>query len=166
MRVRSLLLATVSTIVLAGSASAADLAFKAAPPPVVVSNWTGFYVGGSVGAAWHHAYTDLSDPWADDGYGSHEKQSSKLGLIAGGQIGYNFQFRRFVFGVEADLSYVGTNRSTTFAWVDSGETATLTNDAKALATVRARFGFDIADGTLLYGTAGVGWLKTENNLER
>ena len=163
MRARSILLATVSTFVLAGAAAAADLAVKA-PPPVVTANWTGFYIGGSLGAAWQRTHTDLSDPWADEGYGDHTTHASKLGLIAGGQIGYNVQFRRFVMGIEADLSYVGTNRSTTFAWVDSGGTATLTNDGKALATVRARFGFDIADGTLIYGTAGIGWLKTQNNL--
>ena len=165
MRARSILLATVSTFVLAGAASAADLAFKA-QPPVVVASWTGFYIGGSVGAAWDRAHTDLSDPWSDEGYGDHQKHASKLGLIAGGQIGYNVQIKRFVMGIEADLSYVGVNRTTNFAWVDSGSTATLTNDAKALATVRARFGFDIADGTLIYGTAGIGWLKTPEQSQR
>jgi outer membrane immunogenic protein len=32
-------------------ATAADMPLKA-PPPVVVYNWTGFYVGGNVGYSW------------------------------------------------------------------------------------------------------------------
>jgi opacity protein-like surface antigen len=37
---------------LSAPAVAADLPVKAAPPPVVVSTWTGCYIGGSVGGAW------------------------------------------------------------------------------------------------------------------
>ena len=40
----------------AGPAMAADMPVKArvykAPPPVVVYNWTGFYVGANVGYSW------------------------------------------------------------------------------------------------------------------
>ena len=162
MRARSLLLATVSTIVLAGSASAADLAFKAAPPPVAVYNWTGCYIGGSVGGARHNVKTDNSDVTFYEGYASQTLDYSKWGGAAGAQVGCNVQHRNFVFGVEADWNWIGANSSNTIQHVDSGETSTVTNDVKGLATLRARFGFDL-DGTLLYGTAGIGWLKTENN---
>ena len=53
---RKLLLGNIVLVALgaAGSALAADMAvktpvYKSPPPPVVVDNWTGFYVGLSVG---------------------------------------------------------------------------------------------------------------------
>jgi opacity protein-like surface antigen len=45
------------------SALAADLPAKvytkAPPPPVVVYDWTGFYIGGNVGYSWGRSSTDL-----------------------------------------------------------------------------------------------------------
>src|SRR5947208_463020 len=43
------------------SAVAADLPVKARPIPVVVYNWTGFYVGGNVDYRWGRATTDQLD---------------------------------------------------------------------------------------------------------
>ncbi len=51
---KSFLLATVGIVAMAGMAapaSAADMAVKAAPAPIVapIYNWTGFYIGGNGG---------------------------------------------------------------------------------------------------------------------
>ena len=45
-----------------GSAQAADMAVKARPvvAPVVTYNWTGCYIGGNVGGAWHRQESNLS----------------------------------------------------------------------------------------------------------
>jgi outer membrane immunogenic protein len=54
----------LSAVVVASAvpAFAADLPVKARPiPPVVVYNWTGFYVGGNVGYSWGRATTDQTD---------------------------------------------------------------------------------------------------------
>ena len=59
-----ILAAAVSAMALAapvGTALAADLPVKARPIPVVVYNWTGFYVGGNVGYSWGRATTDQVD---------------------------------------------------------------------------------------------------------
>jgi outer membrane immunogenic protein len=161
MNLRSILLATASTFVLAGAASAADLALKARPMPVAAFSWTGCYAGLSAGGARHNAKSDISDVTFYEGYSSQTLDYSKWGGAAGAQVGCNWQSRNFVFGVEADWNWLGTSYSNTIQHVDTAETSSVTNDAKGLATLRARFGFDF-DGTLLYGTAGIGWLKTEN----
>jgi opacity protein-like surface antigen len=52
----------IAAIALIGTpALAADIAVKAPPPaPAPVYNWTGFYVGGNVGASFGHAKTDYN----------------------------------------------------------------------------------------------------------
>jgi outer membrane immunogenic protein len=52
-----LLVSTALTVLLGGSALAADLrrpapAYTPPPPPPPVFSWTGFYIGGNLGGAW------------------------------------------------------------------------------------------------------------------
>jgi outer membrane immunogenic protein len=94
---------------LAGPASAADMAVKAAPPPAplpVIYDWTGFYIGGNGG--WgqaHNCWNFLTVVGATIADGCRNVS----GGLLGGQIGYRWQTGQFVFGVEgqgdwADLS--------------------------------------------------------------
>jgi outer membrane immunogenic protein len=105
---RKFLLSTVGLIALgaAAPASAADMAVKAPPPPVVapIYNWTGFYIGANGGWAQSHNCVDfiLVTDFAD---GCRDRS----GGVVGGQLGYRWQTGQFVFGVEgqgdwADLS--------------------------------------------------------------
>src|SRR5215468_9484768 len=87
------------------AASAADLAFKAAPPAPLVS-WTGLYLGVHGGAAWQSApnWTAV-DP---NGITAPATLSGKsnLGAVGGIQAGYNWQFApAWVAGVEGDISW-------------------------------------------------------------
>jgi outer membrane immunogenic protein len=70
-------------------------------------NWTGFYVGGNVGGAW--STTD----WTFFNGGNFEPFSQDASSwIAGGQVGYRYQFTsNWVWGVEA--SWSGTNLNDT-----------------------------------------------------
>ena len=184
---RKLLLGSLALLALGagGSALAADVrlpTFKA-PPPVAVYSWTGFYVGGNIGYSWGKADTDVAIPGFTVGSvsgltddldipGATFSDSAKLkGIIGGGQIGYNVQTGRWVFGLELDWQASGEKgggtRSAAFDVLD-GEcdiacifaqgTATTQYEAKILwfGTARGRVGY-AADGLLLYGTGGLAY---------
>jgi outer membrane immunogenic protein len=136
-------------------ANAADLPARmpVKAPPIVASvyNWTGFYVGVHAGYAWGEL-TSANDPTID-----HEPS----GGLFGGQIGYNWQFNKIVFGIEADMAY---------STVDGEDTTTFgpftivgTHDAKYLGTVRGRIGY-AQDRVLFYATGGYAFSKIVGNL--
>jgi outer membrane immunogenic protein len=164
---RKIMLTSVAAIALPAAAFSADLPVKAYSPAAAAYSWTGFYIGGSAGAALHEARTDFSaaDAW-DTGYSGSPINNSKIGGIIGGQLGYNYQIRNFVIGAEGDLSYLGgLGRTGLGAWPDCRASfclPTASTDATAFASIRGRVGYDFS-GTLVYGTAGIGWLKLKDN---
>jgi outer membrane immunogenic protein len=97
---KKFLLGTVGLVALSATApaSAADMAVKAPPPPVVapIYNWGGFYIGANGGWAQSHNCVDfiLVADFAD---GCRDRS----GGVAGGQIGYRWQASQWVFGLEA-----------------------------------------------------------------
>src|SRR5260221_4806415 len=113
------LIAGVSTIVLTGVASAADMPVKAPAPAFAPAyNWTGFYVGASVGYGWTSndvtlagTGTPLSTNAGLDAFVSAAASASSMrlnpdpgGFIGGGQLGYNYQIGQRIWGLEADFS--------------------------------------------------------------
>jgi hypothetical protein len=97
---KRLLLASVAAIGLFAPGTnlrAADMAVKAPPPPYVPPqyNWTGFYIGGNLGAG---AVTGT----VFDTIGvSQGDIGGRATFIGGGQIGYNWQFSpNLVFAID------------------------------------------------------------------
>ena len=84
------------------SASAADMALKAPPPPAPVYSWTGWYVGLNLGGSFGRAADTTTFGAGPTVFSS---TSSRLdGVIGGGQIGYNWQANtNWLFGLEADI---------------------------------------------------------------
>src|ERR1700737_5293200 len=83
---------------------------KSVVQPVVQQecNWTGFYIGAHVGYGWNDLKWSDTDPDIDgEGPGPEILvEQSADGVIAGGTIGYNYQFgRHFVIGAEGDFSW-------------------------------------------------------------
>jgi outer membrane immunogenic protein len=154
---KNIILGAVAALVLGPTAvSAADLPVKAAPVPIAIYDWTGFYIGvsggGSIGNSDHiDAATGLSDA---AGYNIR-------GGMVGGTLGYNWQMSNFVFGFEADASWVSEYGSNS----DIGPAAvTFVNGAGNplfqsftketwMATVRARAGYAV-NNLLFYATGG------------
>ena len=65
-------------------------------PPVY--NWTGFYIGGNVGAGW----SGLSSTNFSDTLGSTFTAPTNVQFLGGGQVGANYQFSNgIVIGAEA-----------------------------------------------------------------
>ncbi|KOX59915.1 porin [Streptomyces purpurogeneiscleroticus] len=181
---RKLLLAgtATATALLAGAAAAADLPYRAAPPPmfapVPVFAWTGFYAGFNAGygfdaSARSNAATIVSLPAgsplvvgpAAPSQVAFGGSRSLNGFVGGGQVGYNYQVipgSGVVVGVEADAQYVdfGRNRNRFALTPGFAPGANVVfADPTGLAgldyfgTVRGRLGYAF-DRTLVYGTGG------------
>src|SRR5271170_7826599 len=71
-----------------GAARAADLPIpvKAPPPTAAPWSWTGFYIGGHIGAAVENS--TLADPFGAVPFGDNVRSPA---FIGGGQVGANYQ---------------------------------------------------------------------------
>ncbi len=160
---KKLLIASASIAALAasGAAMAADMApaYKAPPPPMPVFSWTGFYFGGNAGSGW-----GTKDETLEVGpFGPVPANSLALaqvginGFLAGGQVGYNWQWGWAVFGIEGD-----------FDWADLHGTApclvVVSCSAKVnwVADLTARLGFTAVENrALIYIKGGAAWDQTD-----
>jgi outer membrane immunogenic protein len=141
----------VCTILGLGAASAADMAVKAAPAPVIAPpTWTGLYLGINGGGGWGTTdHTDL--------FGTTSKNFSQSGGLVGVTYGANWQSNRFVIGYEGDFDWSNINGTFTSPALCSvnGGTTCFTN-LENFSAARIRAGVDL-NGWLLFGTAGYGF---------
>jgi outer membrane immunogenic protein len=121
---------------LGGRGKIASPSFEEMPSPFT---WAGFYIGAHVGYGWS------SIEWQDGAFdGGHNGQ----GWLAGGQIGFNVQTGRLVYGLEADA---------TAGWID-GRNDCCSHSVDWLYSARARLGLASADNRwLFYVTGGAAW---------
>jgi outer membrane immunogenic protein len=145
-------------------ASAADLGpVRRAPPqaPAVyvpappVFSWTGFYIGGNLGAAWTQGK-------ASDSFGNSWSNAQQAVFAGGGQVGANYQFNWLVVGVEADFDWLANNHNSSNA-VDtlSGHALQFSANNRWITTVAGRVGV-AADNWLFYAKGGGGWIGVNN----
>ena len=165
---KSLVLAAVIAASGAASAAAADLPARVwtkAPAAAEANvNWGGWYVGGNAGGAWGRseassAFVNGTAPIANQQAVSAASPSlDPNGFTGGGQVGYNHQVDRWLFGVEADANYFGLKqtRSVTAPSPIGNSNFTTTNSVTTdwLVTVRPRVGYAV-DRTLFYATGGL-----------
>lgn len=108
--------------------------------PLAIEQWTGLYLGGTlgyaIGAIDVRGGSGSFDLDADGGVGT---------LFAG----YNWQFGSAVVGVEADI---GTGTIDDSLGSGLGEVA---SDLNVMGSLRARAGFLVTPAFLVYGTAGL-----------
>ncbi len=141
----------------AASAQAADLARKAPilkAPPMVIYDWTGFYIGvnGGISVARDRTQLFTTVPSAE------QSVLSPFGGIGGGQIGYNWQVNSgWLLGIETDLQASGeTTNRTCMLSCTATLTANLSQKIDWFGTTRARVG--LVDGpSLTYLTGGVAY---------
>jgi outer membrane immunogenic protein len=150
------------------AASAADLALKAPPPPLVVDEWTGWYVGLNLGGSFGRSRTSYNDP--DPAFVPFTTSQNMDGVLGGAQIGYNVQFNRnLVAGLEADFQGTGQRGSATFPPITEvfgailtttlTTTGTLTQKMPWFGTVRGRLGVEPSSNLLLYVTGGLAYAQ-------
>ncbi len=154
---KKLLLATVALAALGTApALAADLAarpYTKAPPPIAapIYNWTGFYIGGHVGAAFGN----------DDNFnGLVVGTNNDARFLGGVQGGFDFQFApTWVLGIEAQYSWLGGDAVT--AAFPTGHV--YTNDRRGIGSVTGRLGYTWGPG-LLYVKGGYAFADNNENL--
>src|SRR5215475_5821785 len=132
----------------ASPALAADMPVKSpayAPP---IATWAGGYIGVNGGAGVANA--EFLDP--DHFDAANTKFQTPFGT-AGGQIGYNWQSRAMVIGLEADINWASVSASKTVALNDGDHDGTARFKLDAFATLRARMGLAY-ENALVYVTAG------------
>jgi outer membrane immunogenic protein len=156
---RKLLLATsaLAALVMAAPASAADLRVKAQPmpPPPPPFNWSGFYIG--INAGYGLANVTIDDQ--DCNVSCSSQTLTPNGFTVGGTLGYNWQFSSTVLGIEGDWNWINAKKTfNSFDWPSEHHA-----EIKSFGTLRARAGLAF-DRTLVYVTAGVGWLNRNVSL--
>jgi outer membrane immunogenic protein len=171
--VASLILGAVSSVALATDLPNTKGPPSFAPPPPPALSWTGFYIGGEIGARW-------SDPtWSTTclqtglaacpaanfptRFAFNNPESFDSVSVKGGPfIGYNYQIgSQWVVGVEGDWQYADNRR--TNAGIPGVEDPTVAGepglDSSTIrenwdASIRARAGFLVMPNLLLFGTGG------------
>jgi outer membrane immunogenic protein len=173
----------LTAALLAGSALAADLPLRkgvyAPPPPPLPLQvmWTGFFGGVNLGGGWssnilnRYDLAPYTDPAAGGLYllpGSANGGGNAAGVVGGGQVGYNWQFRQsIVIGAETDFQGTSMASGGNAAYaaypspatpggflapvVPSGNVGVALN---WFGTLRGRAGVLFTPTFLLYGTAG------------
>src|SRR5580700_4051003 len=115
---KRLAFAVAALSIVGGSALAADLPPPMAPPPRAPAayipvaapyyNWSGFYIGGNLGAAWNSGGS-VSDTFGSTFSGSG--QTTKF--TGGGQVGVNYEFwGGVVIGAEAMFDWLPNTTNT------------------------------------------------------
>jgi outer membrane immunogenic protein len=167
----------------AGAASAADMAVKAPPmAPVADPDWSGGYAGINGGYSWGRSSTNVTFIDNTTGLpivpppGSITSARFNLnGGVAGGQIGYNLQSGRWVYGLEADLQWSGERGSANFLCAATafggaclpgatflpagatGATLSLSQSLQWFGTFRGRLGVTLTPSVLAYVTGGLAY---------
>lgn len=146
------------------NASAADLPVKAPAyvPPAVT--WTGPYLGGHLGAGWGTVETSVDVgsivnafiPAAGLGFVLPLSSHNINGLLAGVQLGYNWQVGSFVYGLEGDFSWSDIEGNAPCLIAFNCQT-----EVKWMADVTARIGVLPVERLLVYLKGGVVWADTD-----
>lgn len=145
------ILAASAVVLISGTAMAADAIVYNEPAPVMEVNtfsWEGAYVGANAGY----------------GFGKMKEDDISIkprGFVGGVQAGYNWQFNQIVAGIEADFQGSTMKKTVTEYDADTDLTASATGKVQWFGTVRGRLGANVAERTMLYGTAGLAYGKVK-----
>jgi outer membrane immunogenic protein len=147
---RKLLFGAAASVALATPVFAADMparTYTKAPvyqAPQAIYNWTGFYIGGHVGAAFP---------------GSNSLDTSSVRFMGGLQGGFDYQFsNNWVIGAESQYSWLAGNSGGGVAF-PGGTVASANTDQ--IGSVTGRLGYAFGP-TLLYAKGGYAWRNNDN----
>ena len=158
--------AAIGALAFAGAAFAADLparTYTKAPMMSPVFSWTGFYVGGHVGAGWGttESNLDVGKTLVSNGIDPISlalvlplAQTQMSGFLGGVQAGYNWQSGIMVFGIEGDFSGADIKGNAPCLLIlNCGTKVDWTAD------ITGRLGATVGDRGLLYVKGGAAWIN-------
>ena len=144
------------------AAEAADLPVAPAPEykaPAIVApifSWTGFYLGGNLGAGWQNG--TLAGSTGALLFTSNNNAT----FVGGGQVGANYQFgSSFVVGIEGDFDWFANNNNSVTVVGPAGVAFQGSNNGRWLTTLTGRLGYAY-DRVLFYGKGGAAWVGSNN----
>jgi len=157
-------------------ASATDLPTKAPLyTPTTIANWTGVYVGGSLGGRWSDSFWStaaIGTPSGPPDPTTTPVSFNSSSYRVGGYVGYNWQFTALVIGLEGDAAW-GHNSKTLAGIPGTFGPSGLGVDAGAQGfdsskvnmgwegSLRGRVGYLITPVWLVYTTGGVAWQQVD-----
>lgn len=158
-----------AALLVAGPAFAADLAVNAPvykAPVAPAFSWTGCYIGADIGGSWRSRQNASINP-VNENQGSVSGNISGSSAIGGSYAGCNYQFAHsWVVGAEGDFSWAklggSANAPNLFpngTSAGSGGTS-WGSSTDWVASARARLGYAVVPNTLVYGTGGAAWTRT------
>jgi outer membrane immunogenic protein len=172
-------LSTLALGALLSPAMAADMAPYYKAPPAPVCSWCGWYAGVNVGAHWAQDTSvrttgagvgaPLFEPEAAvaAGLATTSLGAKQSGFIGGGQVGYNWQYGAWLYGAETDIQGLTKDANGSVVTTASGvpgfpseaftSTTSVSKSLDYFGTLRARFGYLLTPGFLVYGTAGLAY---------
>ncbi|MGD9543776.1 MAG: outer membrane protein [Methylocystis sp.] len=183
--------AGLALALVAGSAFAADLPHYKGPPlppPPPMFSWTGLYGGVNIGGAFGNADNQWTRENIHSALGTPifsgvawQRQTNLTGVTGGGQVGYNYQFNRWlVVGLEADIQAANI-QSNTSGWGPGGTVSafpipgpvfssayagagTVNSYVDWWGTVRGRVGFTpLMPNLMFYATGGFAYGQVNTN---
>ncbi|WP_234050171.1 MULTISPECIES: outer membrane protein [unclassified Xanthobacter] len=147
--------------------AAAPLPGTGAGLPVPGRDWTGLYLGLNAGGAWGR------DEWTSGtGFlaaaatgGSFPGEGTAMGLLGGGQVGYNYQMGAWVVGAEVSASAANISSYAKCVSGNAGTPASFAchNSVDSLGAISARLGQSWGD-LMFYGKAGAAWATGSSSL--
>ena len=121
-----------------------------------VYNWTGFYIGGNVGAGW----SGLSGTNFSDTIGSTFTAPTNVQFLGGGQVGVNYQFwGGVVIGAEAMFDWLSNSQNAAITATAPDGTpppsGTINNRWLTTATGRLGYAWDLCSFTARAAAPGL-----------
>jgi outer membrane immunogenic protein len=145
----------------------AGAAFAQGPDGI---NWSGPYAGLNAGYgidSGHAVNVGGTNAATANAIGSGARPTrfniDRAGFVGGGQVGWNFQRGRWVFGPEGDFSYLhsrGTAGIGTLAAPGAPQATVVRTQLDWMGSARLRAGYTLGSG-LIYGTGGYAFGKVK-----
>jgi outer membrane immunogenic protein len=150
----------LAVVCIGAPARAADMTlpassyYPAAPLPPATYNWTGFYIGGNVGAG---LLADTATPIGPGTQGAAggpltNTNISPVGVIGGGQVGVNYEWAPWVVGAEVSWDSSNITGSANVQDADGLTQERTTSNPQWIGTATGRFGW--ASNDLLFYVKG------------